>query len=134
MAVVLNDVKVVIASTDFANKAREVAINGDAEVLDTTGFGDSSRTYAIGFKNWTVTISFYDDFADNDINELMFSWWGTSQTIEITKADTTVSATNPKFSGTVIFQNVPLFNASVGVVSGGQVTLQGSGTLTRAVS
>lgn len=134
MAVVLNDVKVVIASTDLANKARSATINGDAEVLDTTGFGDSSRTYAIGFKNWSVTVEFYDDFTDNDMNELLFSWWGTSQTIEITKADTTVSATNPKYSGTVIFATTPLFNAAVGVVSGGTLTLQGSGTLTRAVS
>lgn len=134
MAVVLNDCKVVIASTDFGNAARSVSITGDAEVLDTTGFGDSSRTYAIGFKNWNVTIEFYDDFTDNSLNELFMSWWGTSQTIEITKADTTVSASNPKFSGTVIFQTVPLLQASVGAVSGGTLTLQGSGTLTRAVS
>jgi hypothetical protein len=131
---VLNDVKVQIASTDFANKASAVTIEGDAETQDTTGFGDTNRTFAVGFKNWRATINYYDQFADNDLNELLFGWWGTSQTIAITKADTTVSTTNPKWTGYVLFTQVPLFNASVGQISGGTLTLQGSGTLTRNVS
>ena len=131
---VLTDVKVVIASTDLGNKAKSVTIEANTEVLETTGFGDSARTYLLGFKDWQVTLEYWDDFADNDLNELLFSWWGTSQTIEITKADTTVSATNPKYSGTVLITNPTLLRAGVGQVEGGTLTLRGSGTLTRAVA
>lgn len=131
---IITDAKVVIASTDLGNKIRSVAIDGDVELQDSTGFGDTTRTYLAGYKNWTVSMEYMDDFADNDLNELLYSWWGTSQTIEITKADTTVAATNPKFSGTVIFRTVPLLRAQNGQIAGGSLTLQGSGTLTRAVS
>lgn len=131
---VLNDVKVSIGGVDFANKASSVTLTGDAETLDTTGFGDSSRTYAVGFKSWGGSVTFMDDFTDNGINESIFSWWGTSQAIAIVKADTTTAATNPSFTGYVLITSVPLLNAAVGQLSGGTISFQGIGTLTRNVS
>lgn len=131
---ILIDCKIVINSVDVSNYVNSVEIDGDAEVKDSTGFGDGTRTYAVGYKNWSLKLNFMHDYADNGMNEQLYAWWGTSQAIEITKADATVSATNPKFSGTGIFQSVPLFNASVGEISGGSITVQGSGVLTRSVS
>jgi hypothetical protein len=131
---ILTDAKVTIASTDLGNLVTSVEISGDAETRDVTGFGDTHRTYLVGFKNWTARIDFHHDYADNNLNELLFSWWGTSQTIAIRKADTTIGTGNPEYQGSVIFTSVPLMNASVGEVSGGSITLQGTGTLTRAVS
>jgi hypothetical protein len=131
---VLNDVKVTIGGVDFANKASSVTINGDVELLDTTGFGDSARTYAAGFKNWSGSVTFMDDFTDNGLNETIFSWWGTSQAIAIVKADTTTAATNPSWTGYVLFPSLPFLNAAVGQVAGGSINFQGIGTLTRNVS
>lgn len=133
-AVILTDAKIQIDTYDLANLCTSCEITYEAETRETTGFGDGARTYAIGFKNWSVTLNVFDDFADNGLNELMFGWVGTSQAFKARKADTTISATNPEFQGTVLITSVPVFRANVGDVAGGSLTLQGSGTLTRAVS
>lgn len=131
---ILKDVRVEIASTVLGNKARSVTIDGDADLQPTTGFGDTNQTYVVGYKNWTVTLDIYDDYDDNQINELLFGWWGTEQAIKIRKASGSIGAGNPEYQGNVIFQRVPLMNAQNGQVSTKSVTLQGSGTLTRAVA
>lgn len=131
---VLTNCRVEIDSVAYSNAFKSAEINGDTEVLETTGFGDTARTFAFGFKNWSVTLEFNDDFADNQLSEQRFAWWGTKKAIKIRKDTGTISPTNPEYTGTVIFQTVPLFAASFGEVSGGTMTLQGDGTLTRAVA
>lgn len=132
---VLYDVEVILGGTDFQSHASAVTIQGDTEVIDVTGFDSSqTREYLLGFKSWTVTIEYWDDFADNDINEVLFGFWGTSQTLTVTKADTTVSASNPKYSGTVLVTNPTFMRAGVGQAAGGSLTLQGTGVLQRIVA
>ncbi len=126
--------RVEIAGTALGNAITSCDIQGEAETKETTGFSDTNRTYAVGFKNWTATLNFHHDFTDNALNELLFGWWGTSQTFKARLTGSTIAADNPEFQGTVIFTSVPLFNANVGEVSGGSITLQGTGTLVRAVS
>lgn len=131
---ILTDCVVTINGVDLANGPTAVEINGDAETRDATGFGDTHRVFKVGFKNWTMTIAFHHDFSDNGLNELLFDWWGTEQAITVKKVTGATAATNPEFQGNVIFTSVPLFNANVGELSGGSITLQGSGTLTRDVT
>lgn len=133
-ATILTDAKIDIAGTDLGNLCTSCEITYSAETRETTGFGDGARTYAIGFKNWSVTLNVFDDFADNALNELLFGWVGTSVAFKARKADATISATNPEFQGTVLVTQAAVFRASVGEVAGGSITLQGTGTLTRAVS
>ena len=131
---ILTDCRVEIAGTSLGNAITSAEIQGEAETKETTGFSDTNRTYAVGFKNWTVTLNFHHDYTDDDLNELLFGWWGTSQAVKIRKSSSAISTTNPEFQGSAIFTSVPVFNASVGEVSGGSITLQGTGTLTRATT
>jgi hypothetical protein len=133
---ILTDAKVVIDSFDLGNCANSVTIEGDAEMVETTGFGDGSRTYLKSFRNWKVTINFFDDFADNGLNEKLDGWWRTTSpiAIAITKADTTVAATNPSWTGNAWVVSVPLLTGQFGAASGGSLSLQGDGELTRNVA
>lgn len=133
-AEILTDAKITLASTDLGNLCTSCEITYGAETKETTGFGDGARTYAAGFKEWSVTLNAFDDFADNGLNELMFGWVGTSIAFKARKADTAISSTNPEFQGTVLVTSATVFRAQVGEVAGGSITLQGSGTLTRATS
>lgn len=133
-AEILTNAKIQIDTYDLGNLCTSCEITYEAETRETTGFGDGARTYAIGFKNWTVTLNSFDDFSDNALNELLFGWVGTTQAFKARKADTTIGATNPEFQGNVLITSARVFNASVGEVAGGSITLQGTGTLTRAVS
>lgn len=131
---VITDAKVELGGTDLGNHVKSVSIEADTEQVDTTGFGDTYRTSLLTIKNWTASVEFYDNFADNELNEDLFGYWGTSQAFAVTKADTTVSTTNPKYSGYVLVKSFPVFSGQFGQVAGGTLTLQGTGVLTRSVS
>lgn len=135
-AEVLRDARVELGALVLGNTAREVTVEWENELLESTGFGDTARTYVRGFSIWRVTLAFYEDFTDNGLSEQLFTWaTGTSAVaIKIRKSTAVIGPTNPEFQGNVLFTTVPLFTAQVGAIAGGSITLQGSGTLTRAVA
>ena len=133
-AEIIRDAKIQIATFDFGNLARSCTITYNFPTQETTGFGDTSKTFVFDISEWSVSIDFFDDFIDNGLNELMFGWGGTIQAFKARKADTAIGPTNPEFQGNVLITSVPIFQAGVGVVAGGTLNLQGSGTLLRAVA
>lgn len=42
--------------TDISNTLNSVSFPRDAEVLETTSFGSSDRSYIVGFKNATISV------------------------------------------------------------------------------
>lgn len=134
----ITDAKVVIDSYDFANNAFDATINLNADEIDTTGFNASAwREYLAGLLNWTVSLGFHHDFADAATNEKIYGWavGRAAVTMEITKKDTTVSPTNPKWSGSILFTgNIPIFTGQIGALAGSTITLRGTGALTRSES
>jgi hypothetical protein len=59
---------------------------------------------------------------------------GTSTALEVRPDAGSVSATNPKFTGSGILESYPIVSGAVGDVSTTSVTFQGTGDLTRATS
>jgi hypothetical protein len=130
----VKNARVEFNSVVLGNYAVGAEINGTAEVVDATGFGDTSRVKLLGFTNWTVTLQFHDDFAATGFNKARFTAWAAAVEvpIKIRLSTAIISTTNPEFQGNVLLTNTPLFSANIGAVSGGSITLEGSGTLTRA--
>lgn len=122
--------------TALGNVITSVEINGDAEVQDATGMGDTSRVKLLGFTNWTMTLNFQDDFAAAGFNKMRFDAWlaAVEVPIKVRLTSAAISSTNPEFQGNVLVSRAPLFGAGVGQISGGSITLEGSGTLIRAVT
>jgi hypothetical protein len=133
-AEILRNAKVQIASFDFGNLCRSCTINRTFPTQEVTGMGDTDKTYVFDIPEWSVTIDFFDSFEDNGLNEMLWTWAGTTQAFKARKDDSAISAANPEFQGNVLITAVPVFQAAVGQVAGGQLTLQGSGTITRAVA
>lgn len=135
-AQILRDAVITIGGFDLQNYARTVTINYTNELLESTGFGDTSRTYVRGFSEWNLSIDFYEDLSDNGLSEQLFTWATGNVAVAITVRAATgaISPTNPEYQGNVLFTSVPLFSAQVGAIAGGTLNLQGSGTLTRAVA
>lgn len=135
-AQVLRDAVVTIGGLDLANYARSVTINYTNELLESTGFGDTARTYVKGFAEWNCSIDFWEDLSDNGLSENIYTWAvaGDPVAITIRASSGAISATNPEYQGNVLFTSVPLFSAQVGAIAGGTLNLQGSGTLTRDVT
>lgn len=133
---VLGDVKVVIDSYDLGNLVSAITVNVEKELLETTGMGDTFRTRVAGFGSWSAEITFFDDLADNALNEELWSWVNatTPVTVAFKAIDgSAISATNPEYQGNAWVQRAPVLSGQVGAVAGGTLSLLGDGALVRDI-
>jgi hypothetical protein len=134
---IITNAKVTIAAFDLTDSATSAVIDADAQMVEITGFGDGSRKFLKSLLNWTATINYTDDFADNGLNELLFTWWQSPSSVAVTvKVDraAATSPTNPEFQGNCWVSTATLLNANFGQAAGGTLRMQGDGALTRAVA
>ena len=135
-AEIIRDAKVQIDAFDLANSVKSCTINYTVPTQEVTGMGDTFKRFVTDISEWNVEIEYTDDFTDNGLNEKIWTWitGGVEVAFKARKADTTIGAANPEFQGNVLILEAQVFGAGVGQVAGGRLRLQGSGTLTRAVS
>lgn len=134
--VVLLTTIVKLGGVDWSNNFKQCTVTPSRDLKDVSCFGDIFKKYATGLPDWTATLDFVDDFVDNGFNEALWGWFngGIEVAFETRPTSASVSASNPTYTGNVLFTNVPVFGATHGEVSAGSMTLQGSGNLSRATT
>lgn len=124
----LNDVEQV--------KVTNWSLTGNLEMLETTGLGDSQRTYAPGVQEFSgsATLLYYNDGTGrNDAatalrNLLRTTGVSDSNTVDM-RLRLIEGSTNHDVRLTAYITSVT-FGASVGEVSSAQISFQGTGALT----
>ncbi len=133
--IVFTDASVVINSVDLSDDVESVTINYEAEIQDTTSMGDDTRTKLSGLKNWTVDVSFFQDFDASQVDATLFSLVGAAAfPVAIKPTSGSPSATNPNFNGNALLRSYPPIAGAIGEVHKVGVSLEGTGTLTRSTS
>lgn len=132
---VMLDAFVEINSVDLSDHVRSVTLNYESELQDKTAMGDTAREFLGGLKNWSLDLEMNSDFAAASVDATLFPLVGTTFTVTVRpdKSDG-VSPTNPNFTGTGILGSYPPFGGTIGELAITRVTIQSSGTLTRATA
>jgi predicted secreted protein len=131
----LDQVVVTIAGATFTALAKSVQIPVEANTLDTTNFGSSGwETNIAGLKRFDVEVELMQSFASGSVDAVLFSKVGTSVTFDIRPFTGTVTATNPKFTGSAILTKYAPIGGGVGDLHMVSVGLKGTGAVTRATS
>jgi hypothetical protein len=132
---VFTNAKVSINSTSLSNHVRSVSLEYSSELLDATAMGTAAtRTRVAGFKDWTFTIEFLQDFAASSVDATLFPLVGTSFTIKVRPVNTSVAATNPEYNGTGMLENYPIFGGGVGDVATASCNVRAAGALSRSTT
>jgi len=125
-------------STSLTDHVRSITVNYAAELLDKTAMGDASRRRIAGLKDWSMTVEFNQDFADNHIDEILYGKIGASDSsncwIQTKPTTAKGSATNPRYYGYSYLESYSPMGQGVGELGTVSVTFQGDGDLTRAVT
>ena len=79
-------------------------------------------------------MDFNQDFANNQLDSLMWPLIGTSVAVVIRPDSAALGPNNPQFSGSAILMSYPPLGNSVGELATGSITLEGNGPLVRATS
>lgn len=129
---VLTDVSVTINSVDLSDHISQVTISQEYEVVDTTGFSETTRTKLLGLQEAEVTFSFFQDFATSSVEDTIWPLLGQTTTCVIKPTSGAVSATNPSYTFTINVSNWAPLSGSIGEASTIDVTWPISGTITKA--
>jgi len=128
---VLTNVNVRLNNIDLSDHIASVEVSQSFDEVETTAFGDSGRTRVAGLEDSSLTLSFHQDFATSSVDATISPLIGGTASFQIIPVGTAVSATNPKYTGTVLITEWTGLNGSVGDLSTVDVTWPVSGVVTR---
>jgi hypothetical protein len=132
---VYTDASVVVNSVDLSDHVKSCTLNYEAEMLDDTVMGDTTRSNIAGLLNWSIDVEFLQDFAAAKVDATLFSLIGAAAfTVTVKPTSGSVSATNPSFSGSAVLESYPPMSGSVGDLETASATFRSAGTLARATS
>lgn len=125
------DAYLVVNSVNLSDHVKSVTATFDAALLDSTAMGDTWTENTPGLKSGSISVTFNDDFASGSVDATLWPLFGTSTTFELRPTSSAVSATNPKWTGSVVVNQIPV-GGGVGELGAKSVTWPTTGTVTRA--
>ena len=136
---VITNGKLVIGGTDVSNSVQSMELKYEAEVKDDTTMGDDTRSNKPGLKNWSLSVTFLNDYASSALEANIWSLIGTSFAFEMRPVNTTVSANNPKYTSYGTITDTTVVGGNVGDMVTKPITIvpckgSNSATLVRATS
>lgn len=131
---VMTDGFVSINSVDLSDHVKRVTLNYEAETQDNTHMSDNTRLMQGGLKNWSMEVEFSQDFASGEVDATLFSLVGTTTTVIARPTSSSVSTTNPNFTGTALLTSYTPLSGTVGEQAPATASFVAAGDLSRATS
>jgi len=131
---VATDYNITIGGSDFSSSIASAELSIEVDDVETTAFGDSSRTRVGGLQTGTLTLDFHQDFGSSSVDATLEPLIGTSVAIVIKPTSAAAGATNPTYSFNCLVTQYSPFASSVGDLATVSVTWPVTGDITRAES
>ena len=128
---VATDYKVTVNGTNLSSSLTSVDLSLSADEVDTTTFGGEWRTVTGGLKSGSITLNFNQDFGAGSVDATLFPLFNTAATVVITPTSSSVSATNPSYSGVFSVVAYSPHASNVGDLATLSVSWPSAGTVTR---
>lgn len=131
---VLLDCYVSINGQVISEHAAKAEIPYSADAKESTTFGAGGHTYRGGLKGGSLNLSLFNDYTDNNLDEIMWALIGEVVTFEVRPTSDAVSTSNPSYTGNIFVNGWTPIAGSVGDLVTQDVSYQVSGLVDRNVS
>ncbi len=130
--VLVNAQVIVQGPVDLSNWVETVTVNYLAEAIDRTSMGDLTKIFMAGLKDWSMDITFFQDFAAGGPDATIFPLIGVVGTIEVRPVNAARSVTNPAYqsAGALYATNDPI-SGNVGQAAKTKLTIKPAAVLNR---
>jgi len=130
---VLTNANVTLAGTDISSYVRQVQITSSVNEVETTAFGNTSRTRVAGLIDNKVQVDVHQDYSA--VEGLVYPLiGGTAVTMVVKPNGSAVSTANPSYTFSVLVTEWSPVNGAVGDLATSSQTWPISGTITKATS
>jgi hypothetical protein len=132
---VYKDAQVDVNGTDLTDHVQSAELSYSAELPDFTAMGSTTRTREPGLLDWSVTVTFFQDFAASNVDATLFPLIGSTQFAIILRPTSAArSATNPDFTGNVVLESYNPMAGTVGDAQTVTASFQAAGDLARTTT
>jgi len=121
-------------SSDISDHVASITLSSSFDVVETTSFGDSAKKRVAGLVDNSITLELHQDYAASSIESIIYPLLGTAVAFEVRPVNTTVGATNPKYTGSALVTEWTPLNGSVGELATASITWPISGAITKSVT
>lgn len=125
-----------INAADLSNRVESVTLQLSKDDIDVTAMGDGGHTHVGGLENDKLDVNFWQDFAASEVDVTLLPVFqaGTAVAFKLTANGTSISATNPVYSGSVVLTDYAAIAGKVGDGLQAPVSFVVSGTVTEGTS
>ena len=133
---VLYDAYLSVAGVDLSDHVRSVTVDAGQNMADDTAMGDAFVSNTAGLATWSISVELLQDYASSKVDATLEPLLGIGNTaaLVVRPTSSSVSATNPNYSGTGILESYNPIGGTVGDQAMASATFQSASALTRATS
>jgi hypothetical protein len=135
MAVFLNAASVKIGAVDITDHVTSATLTQSADELEITALGDSSRKYVAGLQTGTLDLEFLNDFAAANVCATLQTAIYTTVTAKLVPGPgTTISATNPLYTVSILINNLTPIAGAAGEMSSSSLSFTCNSTIVQTTT
>ena len=97
-----NKVAVIVGTTTITTSVSAVSLSREIDAVEITAMTDSVQNLIGGIERPSVSLELYNDFASGAVNSLFEDALGTKLAMQLIPVSGTVTATNPRYSMSVL--------------------------------
>ncbi len=134
-AFVMKDAFLWVNGVDLSDHVRSLTLNAPSDLVEATAMGDTDRIRLAGISEWSVDVTFKQDFDSASVDATLFSLRGADPfAIRVKPTSAVAGTSNPMFYGNVMLGDYPILAGAIGDLAESAVTFPSSGALSRAVA
>jgi hypothetical protein len=119
---------------DLSDHISSISLATNHDVVETTEVGQNYKRVIAGLGTNTVNFEFYQDFATNSVEDIIYDWIAARVLCRIKPINAPTSATNPEYGFQVLITDWTPLNAGVGQISTINVNWPISGPITKKIT
>ena len=116
---------------DFSDNIKNIVLSTVIAEQDITQVGEGYKRVIAGLGTNSVSFEFYQDFAMNSVEDIIYDWIGTRIQVTIKPVNAPTSTTNPAYQFTALVAEWQPLNAGVGQIATINVAWPISGPITK---
>ena len=132
--IVLTNAYVLFGSTDLSDHISSVSLSSTYDIVETTAFGQTSKTRVAGLADNSVTLEFHQDYATSSVEQTIYPTLGTAVTIAVKPVNATTTVLNPQYSFSAVVSEWTPLNGAVGELASASVSWPISGGITKTTT
>lgn len=102
---------------DFSDHISSISLATSHVIQETTEVGQNYKRVIAGLGTNTVNFEFYQDFATNSVEDIIYDWIAARVLCRIKPLNAPISSTNPEYEFQVLISDWTPLNAGVGQIS-----------------